>query len=148
MKFASWKSIYDPIVIPIPGRDGVERDYELPPVSGEDGVRWALTSDPESGVTFTADDTRKAFLGDAYQEMLADGVPDAAIARALMTAIVNHAQGREVAEAYWVNGGNPKAIADWLVEKRSTSTSTTNSTGEANATRKPASTSGTRRRKK
>ncbi|GAA4175749.1 DUF7426 family protein [Gryllotalpicola koreensis] len=146
MKFASWKKVYDPIVLPIEGADGVEREYTLPVVNGVDGNLLKVARDPESGVTLTNDDVYRIYLGDAHKQMVEDGVSARAISRALITAQFDLEVNRDMAQAYWESGDVPKATAAWL--SRSTSTPSDDSTDADGTTKPPASTSGTKRRRK
>lgn len=56
----------------------------------------------------------KLALGPLYDEMVADNVPLALVARAGLTAVTDWKQGREVAEIAWETGGNPAAIEAYV----------------------------------
>jgi len=83
-------------------------------------------------------------LGDAYQQMVADGVPDPYVQFAARTAYTWIAADEATARRFWESGGNPKAPTN-RAERRQTRTS---STGGAPATPSPASTSGTSTRQR
>lgn len=144
MQFESFKKVYDPIVLPIAGRDGQERLYTIPAARTEVVVKFRLSVSPGSDVTMTDEDTFQGFLGDAYQQMLDDGVPAEAVGRALFTAVADIDAGRDAALIAWETGGSPKAIRAWSARNSPSTTSTV----EAKKTRSPASTSGTKPRQK
>ncbi|MBM0275321.1 DUF7426 family protein [Micromonospora tarensis] len=87
-----------------------------------------------------------AVLGDTYQRMLDDGVSGRWIQHAGMTTIAWLAAGDEVAEMYWASAGRPEAPAPNREQRRRGGASS--STGAANKTRSPASTSGTSSRRR
>ena len=84
-------------------------------------------------------------LGDAYQQMVADGVPDPYIQFCAQTAYVWIIGGEEAAARYWTSGGRPEAWSPTLnrAQRRATARAGGTSTGAAAATRSRASTSGT-----
>ncbi|MCZ7376550.1 DUF7426 family protein [Micromonospora sp. WMMC250] len=86
-----------------------------------------------------------AVLGDTYQQMLADGVSGRWIQHAGMTVIAWLAAGDEVAEMYWASAGRPEAPAPNRAARRGGASS---STGGANKTPSPGSTSGTNSRRR
>lgn len=161
------------LALPIQGKT-----YEIPPVSADLGAKLTLVaeraatifqvaqrnqdaakkaeeageepSEPEPLPEFELEDDdaeadlQQKMLGPAYDQMVADNVPFMAIKIAGLTAYHDFLYGREAAEAFWNSGGDPKAVAQTWSE----STGSTMSTGEATTTKRPASTSGTKPRKK
>lgn len=84
-------------------------------------------------------------LGDVYQQMVADRVPDPYIQYCGATAYIWIIAGEEAAARYWTSGGRPEAWGPAnRQERRATGRKTR--TGGASATPSPASTSGTRSR--
>ncbi|MGW2062807.1 DUF7426 family protein [Streptomyces sp. NPDC001937] len=78
-------------------------------------------------------------LGDAYDEMVADGVKWPALKHAALTAMVWVVHSREQAERFWNSGGDPKAMAPNRASRRSQAAgsgaaSTTNSRGSGSGT--------------
>lgn len=136
MEFADYKQFADPIVLPINGRK-----YEIPPVSGADGVKFTLARTPGSGVTMSDEEFFAAFLGDTYGQMLDDGVPAEAISRASAVAVADYQRGRETAQMMWETGAVPKAMEAWIAAH---STPTKTNTDAAKKTPSRASTSGTK----
>jgi hypothetical protein len=83
-------------------------------------------------------------LQDAYDQMLADGVPAAAIRRAMLTVITDLRMNREAAEQVWERGLTPELLAPTTSGADQAQASTpSSSTGEANETPKPGSTTTT-----
>ncbi|MDG4832431.1 hypothetical protein O7627_24430 [Solwaraspora sp. WMMD1047] len=86
-------------------------------------------------------------LGDAYAQMVADGVPDQYIQICGSTAYLWIVADEDVARRYWEAGGRPESLrpetnrADRRAAKKS-------STGAASGARSPARTSGTSTRRK
>jgi hypothetical protein len=120
-----------PLVFPIGGKS-----YEVPEVRWDRGLK--LRDLLEDDNVTTADERNALLLGDAYEQMQADNVPAAAIARAVLTALVDFRLGREAAEQVWESGLSPEARAP----QGATETAST-STDEATTTPTPGSTSGT-----
>lgn len=88
-------------------------------------------------------------LGDAYQQMVADGVPDPYIEFCATTAYIWIIADEDTAERYWTSGGRPESVARGnRAERRAAARSGRTSTGGDAATHTPASTSGTSSRKK
>lgn len=81
-------------------------------------------------------------LGEIYQQMTADGVPDPYIQFAGQTAYIWIIGGEDAAARYWTSGGRPEAWGPANRQARRAAGRT--STDAADATRTPASTSGTR----
>ena len=86
---------------------------------------------------------------DVYDSMVGDKVPAAAIRRAMLTVITDLRMNREAAEQVWERGLSPELLAPTTSGADSAQGSTrSNSTGEANETQKPASTTTTSSRKR
>ncbi|MFF5228451.1 hypothetical protein [Dactylosporangium sp. NPDC000521] len=81
-------------------------------------------------------------LGDVYQQLLDDEVPDPYIQFCGQTAYIWIIGGEGAAERYWTSGGRPELMARGNRATRRASTQTT-STAAASATQSPGSTSGT-----
>lgn len=173
MALKDFTEFVEPLTIPIRGKV-----YTIPPVSTSLGLKLTLVAEhaatifqvvernqeaarkaaeageeppePEPLPEFeleddeAEEDLQKKMLGNAYDQMVEDDVPFMAIKIAGMTAYHDFLYGREAAEAFWNSGGDPKAVAQTWSE----STGSTMSTDEATTTKRPASTSGTKPRKK
>jgi hypothetical protein len=88
-------------------------------------------------------------LGDAYRQMVADGVPDPYITFCGNTAYVWIIGGEQAAEAYWTSGGRPEALGPGnRASRRAAERTGGTSTAVASGTRPPASTSGTNTRQR
>lgn len=85
-------------------------------------------------------------LGDVYAQMVTDQVPDPFIQMCGSTAYVWILAGEDKAAEFWTSGGRPEALSPANRQTRRAQRGQT-STGAANATRAPASTSGTTSRK-
>lgn len=79
-------------------------------------------------------DLYRDLLGDAYDQMLADGVSWPALKHCARVAIVWVVQDKATAERVWSSGGDPSRLAPNRQARRS---------GGANTTKNPASGSGT-----
>lgn len=92
------------------------------------------------------DDAETAFyrriLGDVYDQLVADGVSWPKIQIVAQTAFFWIASGKEMAEAFWRSGGDPKASSASAAPNRASRRST--STAAARTTKPRASTSGTK----
>ncbi|OYV64453.1 MAG: hypothetical protein B7X07_06360 [Actinobacteria bacterium 21-64-8] len=154
-RFEDYEKVVDPLILPIRGKD-----YVIPEVSMPDGLKYTkyveeLTAAEESRKTdpdaplpepLDNDVFRHMMLGAAYDEMVADGVPAAAVSRALVTATANFQTGRASAEIMWATGGDPKAIEKYLMPNRAARRASARSTGTGSAkkTPSPASTNSTK----
>lgn len=136
--------------------------YRVPPTDGETGI-WCqrLMSTAvavANGGDMPADMPKLDFegedeialyqrlLGPVWDELHADGVSWPRIMLIAQTAFIWAGSGRTIAEEYWNSGGtDPKALTPNRKARRSAGTT---STGAAGTTRKPASTSGTKRQPK
>lgn len=145
MGFKDWESFTDDrIKLPIRGNV-----YELPEISAKLGIELRLEQAGKSSrlKSLSPEDEAAEYLGaDLYQRMVADGVPDAAIARAVMVVLIDWQLGRAAAEAAWEAGINPELLAARLAAVAQEQTESTSS-GEATTTPQPASSSGTSSRK-
>lgn len=154
-KFEDYEKVVDPLILPIRGKD-----YRIPEVSASAGAKYIVYMEARAA----AEEAQKAdptvplpapmpddeflhmILGTAYDEMVADDVPAAAILRASATAFADFQRGRATAEIIWATGGDPKALTAYLTPNRATRRASARSTGTASARRtpSPASTSSTR----
>lgn len=108
--FKDFNDLIEPIILPIGGKQ-----YTIPPVSAEDGIRFKIArSGVEGAPKITDDDFERIFLGDVRDEMIADNVPAEALNRALATALTDHSAGRDAARIMWETGGDPKAAAAYV----------------------------------
>jgi len=173
VSFNDYKAFAGRIILPIQGKD-----YTLPEVPAALGVKLTLLAERSAEILRIAaeneaaktaalaegkpapeptplpdwelddidqtTDLTRALLGPLYDEMVADGVPYAALALAGQVATHDFLYGRDAAEALWNSGGDPKAVAESLSGDNIFS----RNTGAANTTKRPASTSGTRPRRK
>jgi hypothetical protein len=131
-----------PLVFPIG-----EKTYTVCSINERDfaeGLRWqqifaGVEPEPPS------EEQPKLILGPVFDEMIADGVPANAIARASYATLTDFQLGREAAEEAWSAGINPEALAAALAAKQTTQKQTpSSSTAAAPKTRSRASTNGTR----
>lgn len=142
------------------------REYVLPLPSGELGlwcrrvasvageVNAASTEDEVAAAVAAIDEIpelpgkltlHERVLGDVYQQMLDDEVPDPYIVFCGQTAYVWILAGEERAEAFWTSGGRPEAMRPAnRQERRAQTRAGKTSTAAAAATKSRASTSGTR----
>jgi len=104
MALRPYEEIVGPLIIPARGKT-----YPLPVVSMADGLR--IHASYNGGPDLSLDDLVTIILGDAREQMLADGVPLSVIDRALWAGIADFQHGRETAEAVWENGA-PKAALE------------------------------------
>ncbi|GAA0426583.1 DUF7426 family protein [Leifsonia naganoensis] len=144
MAFADYAEFLEPLVLPIRGKK-----YTIPPISLEAGLTMSTIA--EGGKSnLTDDEFNRLVLGATYEEMRADAVSEDAILRAVLTAWAEYKSGRVAAELIWKTGGDPKALQAQveLLTNRATKRKASKpspSTGAANTTKRPASTSGTRK---
>ncbi|QCX77673.1 hypothetical protein C9F11_20190 [Streptomyces sp. YIM 121038] len=129
------------LVLPIKGRR-----YTIEAPSAETGLRVqtivqaaAVAAsggqvDEEALGDAAEGDLYRDLLGDAYDQMLADGVKWPALKHAARTAIAWVVQDKAAAERVWLSGGDPSRLAPNRAERRS---------GGANTTRNQGSSSGT-----
>jgi hypothetical protein len=106
MALRPYEDITGPLIIPVRGKT-----YPLPVISMADGLR--IHASYTGGPDLSINDLTDIILGDAKEQMLADGVPLAVIDRALWAGIADFQHGRDTAEAVWENGA-PKAAVEEL----------------------------------
>lgn len=117
-----WEEVAsDPLAFPIRGKN-----YTVPEMPYDD---WLTIQQIQSGkvteLEGPAEETWRLVLGSAWDEMVADNVPAEALSRAGLAALTFVQFGREMAESVWEAGLDPKAVAAAIVERQSsTSTST------------------------
>lgn len=122
MALEDWAEISGgPLVLPINGKH-----YTVPEISIEMGARlnavFAGTDDLLESMS-----QRELWimcLGTAYDEMLADQVPDAALSRAGSAAFLFWRGGRLIAEASWNTGLDPEALAAQAAANQTVTAST------------------------
>lgn len=128
-KFQDFNELFEPLELPINGKT-----YRIPPASFEAGVKIQGIVD---GVEkLTDEEFFTLMLGDTFQEMLDDRVPAPAIVRAGQTALADFRFGRDMAEAMWTTGGDPKALEE-LRKKRAPNRAARRSRGTAAASKTP-----------
>lgn len=148
MAFEELTELVEPLELPIRGKV-----YRLPAVSFDDGLKLKSLLDGEPDDTLTDADVNRILLGDARDELEADGVPPEWIGRVLLVALTDWKSGRFSAELMWKTGGDPKELAK-LVESaqpnRAAKRASKRSPGTelASTTRRPASTSRTKASRK
>lgn len=140
-KFDDFEAVYEPLKLTIKGKT-----YTLEPVEAAQGARFtAAASGEEEAEFFSDDDLRQMLLGPLYQEMIDDGVSDAAIKRVQLTALADFITGRESAAMTWATGGDPKALEQYVIDNAPNRASKrSNAKAAATRTRTRASTSGTK----
>lgn len=106
MALRPYEEVVGPLTLPIRGKE-----YTLPAISREDGVRMHAAGKHDAELTIT--ELTQIILGDAHKAMVDDGVPVAIIDRALWAGIADFQQGREGAELVWEHGA-PQAVLDEL----------------------------------
>jgi hypothetical protein len=116
-----------------------EKTYTIPPITAPAGARLETNEDIPDEEFF------ELTLGAALAEMRADGVKPEAIARAALTSITNHRDGRDVAVIMWETNALPERLAAYMAAHQPASPDSTQSpnSAEADETQSPASTSGT-----
>ena len=142
MAFKEYTEICEPLEFPIKGKR-----YKVLPVSVDVGL---LLNDVRTGEAslddMPAEGQWRLVLGAALDEMIADKVPQDAIERAALAATADVTAGREIAEAVWEAGIDPKWRAEMIRQaeaKARASLTTLPSTEEASEIPSPDSTSGT-----
>jgi hypothetical protein len=157
-RFEDYEKVTDPLILPIRGKE-----YRIPEVGANDGNAYIVYAEKvaeavearktDSDAPFpepmaTDEEYKRMFLGSAYDEMMADNVPDAAIKRAFVTAIADFQRDRATAEIIWKTGADPKALEKYLnpPPNRAARRASQRSTGTASARKTPsrASTSSTK----
>lgn len=106
-QFKDFQEIYDPLVLPIGGKE-----YEIPPLSFQAGA--TVDGILEGGTKLTDEAFYRLLISDAvFEQMLADGVPSKAIDRVGRTVLTDHKYTRELALTMWETGGDPKALQEY-----------------------------------
>ncbi|UQN29483.1 DUF7426 family protein [Brachybacterium kimchii] len=142
----------DSLVLPINGKD-----YRIPAVSAQLGLKLQrileVTEDAQNNRASDEDvqelisdaeelELYPDVLGDAYDEMLSDGISYPRLRLAAITAILWNVHGEDMAAEFWAAGG--KAPEPNRAQRRAPKTRT----GGASTTKRPASGSGTSTRRK
>jgi len=140
MAFKEYREVCEPLAFPINGKV-----YTVPPVSVDVGL---LLNDVRIGEVdlsaYSAEDQWRLVLGDALDEMIGDRVPQDAVERAALAATADITAGREIAEAVWEAGIDPKWRAAMIQEAAAKASLTTlPSTEVASEIPSPDSMSGT-----
>lgn len=176
MAFKDYKEFLSPLVLPIMGKEyvipavsaqlgaklmlAVERAQSIMAVVNENDEAEKLAKEkgeeapepkPIPDFDFDDDDNEeelyKEILGkEVIAQMQDNNVPYSSIRLAGLTGYHDFLYGRSAAESFWNSGGDPKALAENLAGIQSTSSTT--STDAETTTKQPASTSGTKPRKK
>lgn len=177
MAFKDYKEFSAPLILPIMGKEyvipevsaalgaklmlAVERAQQIMAVINRNEEAAAKAEaegktppEPEEIPSFDYDEDDneeqlyKDILGpEVLAQMEKDNVPFSSIKLAGLTGYHKFLYGMDAAESFWNSGGDPKALAQNLAGIQESTDSTT-STGEATTTKRRASTSGTRSRKK
>jgi hypothetical protein len=104
MALRPYEDIVGPLVIPIRGKE-----YTLPTVSLQDGLR--IHASKSGGEALTGEELYKILLGDAWDQMTADGIGGDVLDRVFLAAYADFTSGRDSAEEAW-ESGVPKAIRE------------------------------------
>lgn len=118
-----------PLQFPIRGKV-----YEAPEVSMELGFRLTAIVNGDAEQDLPAKDLYRLVLGDAWDQMVADGVPLDAAMRAGLAAVNDFTYGREYAVASWEAGLNPKAMTEKLQSQGNRASRRSKSSGGAKRT--------------
>lgn len=129
MPFEDYTEFIEPLVLPIRGKG-----YTVPPMSLEAGLRLKPFLEGKIPEGITDDELAHLTLGAAYDEMVADTVPPAAIQRAMLTALAEYQSGRGAAEILWRTGGDPKAVESEVRKVTNRAQRRSKVTGAANTT--------------
>lgn len=103
-----YDEIAKPLTLPIRGKN-----YTVAPVSARLGMQMLLAGGGEARASnaiksMKTEQFLKELIGPAYDEMLADNVPLAAINRVFLSALADFQLGREAAEVVWETGESPE----------------------------------------
>lgn len=132
------------LIFPIGGKN-----YELKPVTIPNGItlQKIISGSDKKLSSQPGEELWKLVLGDLWDEFVEDGVPVEAAVRAGLTALAEYQYDRDMAEATWEAGADPKALQDYLETKLPTNRAQrrSTSTGAAKKTPSRASTTGTRK---
>jgi len=145
----------DCLELPVRGRDGTVRTYRIEDPSAEDGIRiekiTTLAARLAAGGTapstelLSDEEERDLFrmcLGDAYDQLLADGVKWALFKHVSLTAMFWITSDKATAQEFWRTGVQGKA-GNRAARRAQAKPGGSGSAAES-TTRQPASTSGTR----
>jgi len=107
------------------------KNYTIPPLGAADGLRFSGVLKSGAEETWSDDEFKRVFLGSAYDEMLADNVPETAVSRAAITALAEFKSGRAAAEIMWETNGDPKALTSYVSKNLNRASRRSSSTGGA-----------------
>lgn len=137
-RFRDFNEVVDQLIIPI---GGIE--YTLPLISAANAIKLMEARESKGEIPILNGDLYEWFLGPAWEQMKANGVPTEAILRAAMTGLARHDRDLATAEVYWEAGTDPKAQAQYLESLKKSPTPQT-STAAASTTKRRTSTNGTK----
>lgn len=145
----------DYLELPVKGRDGQVRIYRIDDPSAEDGIRiekitslaarLAAGGKAPDAPVLDDDEERDLYrmcLGDAYDQLLDDGVKWAVFKHVALTAMFWVTTDKDTAKEFWKTGQQPGKAPNRAARRQASRGSSASAT--ANTTRSPASTSGTR----
>lgn len=145
MAFDSYEQVAasDFLKLPIGGRI-----YGIPPIGAKSKARLVLALDETQAAIkkakgdlakvrepLTPEEFQRLCLGVAYDEMYDGDVPDGALTRAAMTALVDVQRGRADAEAFWKTGITPEALAAYAAAQGKAEAATTPNATSGSTTR-------------
>jgi len=147
----------DFLELPVKGKGGETRVYRIEDPPAEDGIRIerittlaarlaAGEKRPDVPVLDDAEerDLYRMCLGDAYDQMLADGVGWSRFKHVALTAMFWVISDKETAQEFWKTGQQPGGKAPNREARRAQERRATSGSAGESTTRSPASTSGTR----
>ncbi|TIH33677.1 DUF7426 family protein [Subtercola vilae] len=104
----------DPLVFPYK-----EAEYVCPPLSITAGLKLAeMQRDSESEAAQQGPvELWKMLLGPLWDRLIEDDVPEQFATRCGLTALADYQYGRNVAEATWEAGVDPKALAELVIQR-------------------------------
>jgi hypothetical protein len=142
--------------LPVKGRDGQTRVYRIEDPSAEDGIRiekvTSLAARLAAGGTapdaevLGDDEERDLYrmcLGDAYDQLMADGVKWGPFKHVALTAMFWVTTDKDTAKEFWQSGQRPGGKAN-RAARRAQARPGTSESAAASVTRSQDSTSGTR----
>lgn len=135
MAFRDITEILGPITLPIRGNV-----YTLPTLTIAQGLQLRAVLDPDDDETLTDPEFYALLLGEAEEQMRADGVGPDVIARAAFVALADWQSGRPAAEVLWETGIDPKVLTDHMEKLNAIATAaetTTPSPTPGNGTNTP-----------
>ncbi|WP_171110602.1 MULTISPECIES: hypothetical protein [unclassified Streptomyces] len=146
----------DYLELPVRGRDGQTRVYRIEDPAAEDGIKIERITSlaarlaaggkaPDTPVLDDKDelDLYRLCLGDAYDQLLADGVKWAQFKHVALTAMFWVTTDKDTAAEFWRTGQQPGKAAN-REARRAQAKHATSASAAANTTPSPASTSGTK----